>query len=102
TPLTPACATPFPYTTLFRSAAPAPGRDADLVLREPARLAPPRRGHAGPLRPPEHEPARGDLLELRRLPAGRGTGHALHRPAAVRSEEHTSELQSRSDLVCRL
>src|SRR2546428_9146115 len=26
-----------------------------------------------------------------------------HRPAAlVRSEEHTSELQSRSDLVCRL
>src|SRR2546428_10021279 len=25
-----------------------------------------------------------------------------HRPEPVRSEEHTSELQSRSDLVCRL
>src|SRR5271163_5139669 len=25
-----------------------------------------------------------------------------HRPASDRSEEHTSELQSRSDLVCRL
>src|SRR2546421_9055332 len=26
----------------------------------------------------------------------------LHAPARLRSEEHTSELQSRSDLVCRL
>src|SRR5699024_12805257 len=26
----------------------------------------------------------------------------LHRPPAFRSEEHTSELQSRFDLVCRL
>src|SRR5437588_5258272 len=31
--------------------------------------------------------------------AGRGRGG---RPAAPRSEEHTSELQSHSDLVCRL
>src|SRR5688572_32231473 len=32
-------------------------------------------------------------------------GHALRRPGApggVRSEEHTSELQSQSNLVCRL
>src|SRR6266508_5774959 len=35
----------------------------------------------------------------------RGTGHAakaLGRPVAARSEEHTSELQSRGHLVCRL
>src|SRR2546421_3078097 len=39
----------------------------------------------------------------------RHTGYTRHRrpracaaPASARSEEHTSELQSRSDLVCRL
>src|SRR2546427_5819756 len=35
-------------------------------------------------------------------PAG---GHGIHRPASLRferSEEHTSELQSQSNLVCRL
>src|SRR5438034_4209361 len=46
-----------------------------------------------------------------RLPKGRALGRRLrgatvqtHRPseAAHRSEEHTSELQSHSDLVCRL
>src|SRR2546428_9679972 len=38
-------------------------------------------------------------------PAGRRGSHARVAPAATRrsrSEEHTSELQSRSDLVCRL
>src|SRR6266496_4857642 len=29
-------------------------------------------------------------------------GHPWHRFAVIRSEEHTSELQSRRDLVCRL
>src|SRR2546427_7903205 len=28
--------------------------------------------------------------------------HLVRRPAATRSEEHTSELQSQSNLVCRL
>src|SRR5207249_11095609 len=43
------------------------------------------------------------------LPAGRGGRDARvavaggrHRPEVFRSEEHTSELQSRFDLVCRL
>src|SRR5438874_10454986 len=36
-----------------------------------------------------------DLLFVARGPGGRGRG-------ALRSEEHTSELQSRRDLVCRL
>src|SRR5438093_7726742 len=31
-----------------------------------------------------------------------GHRHALHRIAAARSEEHTSELQSLTNLVCRL
>src|SRR2546428_5785397 len=33
---------------------------------------------------------------------GVGVNSALGSPFAARSEEHTSELQSRSDLVCRL
>src|SRR5438034_4918347 len=69
----------FPYTTLFRSpeavrSRPAPGRGG--VSRERAHdRGPGRRGAAGP-----------------------GTAHT----SGARSEEHTSELQSHSDLVCRL
>src|SRR5260221_5255657 len=76
----------FPYTTLFRSTrGPAAGRD-----------------HAG----------RPDLRcwsELachgRGLPAARRcrpAGQPLLAARSHRSEEHTSELQSHSDLVCRL
>src|SRR5438874_3151249 len=72
----PPSSTLFPYTTLFRSV-----EHADVVAQD---LAPP------------------DLVE--RLELGRvveGPGHPLDvRPS--RSEEHTSELQSRRDLVCRL
>src|SRR5436190_9899606 len=69
--------TPFPYTTLFRSE---------------QRFEPSNRARDK------------DSFELR--------GHALFRPpltvplpqrfALCRSEEHTSELQSHSELVCRL
>src|SRR5207302_6858884 len=39
----------------------------------------------------------------RHRPGDRHPGHHLHaRPLAHRSEEHTSELQSRENLVCRL
>src|SRR3712207_8558164 len=68
----------FPYTTLFRSmASPALARD-----RAP-RARPRRRGPRRPAPP---------------LPCG---GRGRRRPRA-RSEEHTSELQSRQYLVCRL
>src|SRR5437588_7053874 len=72
----------FPYTTLFRS------------------------------HEPHHPVARLELVALAvdlhlqvfpphrfRLPAG---VERLHRRRLLRSEEHTSELQSHSDLVCRL
>src|SRR5690606_39722569 len=62
----------FPYTTLFRSGAPAS--------------------------PPSTSTARS--------PAGtrwcRSSAGCGGRPASPRSEEHTSELQSRENLVCRL
>src|SRR2546427_906723 len=74
----------FPYTTLFRS--PAPGRHAQLAVR----LA---RMDTGP----------GWQRGL--APPGTAGQHALAGPGARgpgRSEEHTSELQSQSNLVCRL
>src|SRR3712207_6884306 len=75
----------FPYTTLFRSRHLVAGPDA-------AGLAALR------LRTDEHhdrpdDPGRAGVLRLRRR------GDAGRRP---RSEEHTSELQSRQYLVCRL
>src|SRR3712207_7211370 len=70
----------FPYTTLFRSVAPALQADA-------------RRRGARPLLPDR------DLL-ARRGPPRRPPVRVP--PARPRSEEHTSELQSRQYLVCRL
>src|SRR3712207_8924897 len=69
----------FPYTTLFRS------RRPQRLGRAVAALPPP----GGPL-----HPARPAGAPRRPLAA------ALRRPG--RSEEHTSELQSRQYLVCRL
>src|SRR3712207_8555943 len=81
----------FPYTTLFRSEAGRPlGRDrrpeAGEVDGADAR-APRRPGHVGRRRG----------VRLPRRP--HLAGAALD---AGRSEEHTSELQSRQYLVCRL
>src|SRR3712207_8423740 len=72
----------FPYTTLFRS---GPGHDDQHAVRvgpevRDARLADGPRGRR------------------RRRGGGRHGEHV----AGPRSEEHTSELQSRQYLVCRL
>src|SRR3712207_8082709 len=78
----------FPYTTLFRSR----GRVAPVPLDHP-------RG-ARFVRKQLDQAARDTrrLAELvERLPE-----HVLERERRARSEEHTSELQSRQYLVCRL
>src|SRR2546427_5655589 len=62
----------FPYTTLFRSSP----RDRDAALR-----------------------ARLDAAHVESARGGLGQAPRRHRG---RSEEHTSELQSQSNLVCRL
>src|SRR5258705_6045151 len=72
----------FPYTTLFRSAAPAGAGRAGHEAAGGNRLA---RAHAGARERPAHR-----RLRLVRL------------LAQMRSEEHTSELQSLRHLVCRL
>src|SRR5260221_7565743 len=63
----------FPYTTLFRS------RRTNRRNRRTSR----GRGHRSPRRT-------------------RTVASSLRAPRGPRSEEHTSELQSHSDLVCRL
>src|SRR3712207_7483360 len=74
----------FPYTTLFRST--------------PAR----------PPRGPTRRPRRSRPCPERSTPLPHEDGHGLvflspaHLEADPRSEEHTSELQSRQYLVCRL
>src|SRR2546422_6689077 len=79
----------FPYTTLFRS------QDRE------------RRGRGGASR----ERCRGEYgerrhphlhLGLRPGRDGKRVDHGVAGPRQLRSEEHTSELQSRLHLVCRL
>src|SRR3712207_8145293 len=93
----PARSTLFPYTTLFRSleAVPAaPHRPALLLPLGGARVTAP----GGAL--PGGAARRDARLEP---PAGRRAAGPLRAaPARGRSEEHTSELQSRQYLVCRL
>src|SRR3712207_6893162 len=66
----------FPYTTLFRSRRPAGSRGGDRVVGDGQR------------------PGRGDDVVDEAVRTGLFGGE--------RSEEHTSELQSRQYLVCRL
>src|SRR3712207_7362144 len=71
----------FPYTTLFRSL-----KHTGEPLRQLVRM-----------RHPERYPGLPDLLPRPHDALGHG-----RRRDEVRSEEHTSELQSRQYLVCRL
>src|SRR2546421_884063 len=84
----------FPYTTLFRSgliaqARQGPKMQTKLLLLQDGVFKRLRRTQAN----------YGLRLDFNRLA---GLWVAAHARLAVRSEEHTSELQSRSDLVCRL
>src|SRR3712207_7319210 len=97
----PPTSTLFPYTTLFRSL------PEDGPHGEPGGAGPVQPGGArlhlgrrsGRLdRPPRHE--YGSLASGEIAPGS--TTPALPRCAGERSEEHTSELQSRQYLVCRL
>src|SRR5947208_11664474 len=89
----PRTVTLFPYTTLFRSRT---ARANELPRRGlvPARLLARARGRR-PRRRREHRLRRRDG----RVPAERPV---LGLEARARSEEHTSELQSPDQLVCRL
>src|SRR2546422_1152175 len=100
----------FPYTTLFRSG--RGRRRAGSALRRSAPRTRRRRAPGGTCRgrgPPAgarraaaaRPRTRWRAAAARRAPAG-GPHHARARGFEQRSEEHTSELQSRLHLVCRL
>src|SRR5207249_11222590 len=87
----PRCSTLFPYTTLFRSPSfDNRGRAAVLLLWTGTDIFGPRRGNAG-----------AGQTGLAPCPATCPSGPPAGWTGG-RSEEHTSELQSRFDLVCRL
>src|SRR5947207_9388243 len=77
----------FPYTTLFRSL-----REVALTLERGRHAEQPQRSRPLHLRP--FERVEEEQLFLAAFADQLGDPH--------RSEEHTSELQSHSDLVCRL
>src|SRR2546427_8603479 len=78
----------FPYTTLFRSPIHLRNGPGCGSARDPPRSSRTPGDRAGPSGGPARSPGvRLDLGGSRALP---------------RSEEHTSELQSQSNLVCRL
>src|SRR2546427_1552249 len=69
----------FPYTTLFRSA---------VAARPPTTSSRRLRGRR--------------LYATRAVASCTSARTTARRPCGTRSEEHTSELQSQSNLVCRL
>src|SRR5688572_31775699 len=78
----------FPYTTLFRSMLPAAAVSIGNDPNSHARVC--RYGNRSVMR----------LAATCCVVAPRGV--CANAPVRVRSEEHTSELQSQSNLVCRL
>src|SRR5436309_9031488 len=88
----------FPYTTLFRSLEAGGEEDAVEALRLGRALDQSRSRHdpRGHHRAPPLGDARRRAQIVETAVGARADEHA------IRSEEHTSELQSREKLVCRL
>src|SRR2546428_10073077 len=84
----------FPCTTLFRSAV----LESCPLRRSRELAAPPPKARQTPHHVPVDFP---DQEEPSRPEQAHGSVEEVHRDV-VRSEEHTSELQPRSDPVCRL
>src|SRR5256885_11775560 len=78
----------FPYTTLFRS---------DMRMVVAVASGPPRGDAVDQLAPVGEHDARAMRAHHRQRRA-----HGLHLRIGQRSEEHTSELQSPCNIVCRL
>src|SRR5205823_13351029 len=94
----PTRSTLFPYTTLFRSAGAAP---RPACARRRAR-APRARGAPRPALRRVRGASASQATRPPDAPVTYGASAADALEEAVRSEEHTSELQSLAYLVCRL
>src|SRR5688572_32022336 len=84
----------FPYTTLFRSL-----QVLSNLLGNALKFTP-EMGQVTLRARRDGDAVRIDVEDTRH--PGGGAGARLRRVLAGRSEEHTSELQSQSNLVCRL
>src|SRR5690606_41563919 len=94
--------TSFPYTTLFRSAgtnppAPACGLGNPHGLRFHGSCP---SGATGDVHGGQRREGWGNLADGTAAASCAGGDACLRRGGAARSEEHTSELQSRENLVC--
>src|SRR2546427_11892108 len=92
----------FPYTTLFRSLIRYPDGEQSYILA-PQRL----RAGDSVVSGERVDVKPGNAMPLRNMPLGSIVHNVEMKPGkggqiARRSEEHTSELQSQSNLVCRL
>src|SRR3712207_8813535 len=83
----------FPYTTLFRSYTHQP-----FIPDEPGRWR--AHGHTAFVLPGDGPATL--LMDMTELQDPRPVADRVHLTEDLRSEEHTSELQSRQYLVCRL
>src|SRR5690606_42088966 len=100
-PLHPPCPPLFPYTTLFRSCLAAVPHGGEKAVRAVAVRPQPQ--IQGILLTPGTQATR--LLDLQTLEQGRCRLRLEIRVGGaecLRSDEHSSELQSRENLVCRL
>src|SRR3712207_7700952 len=90
----------FPYATLFQARRARARAEADrLQVQGQAGLQAQERSPPGP--DPHRDHGDREWL-IRRASAPRATGATAPASDSARSEEHTSELQSRHYLVCRL
>src|SRR5204862_4420628 len=96
--LPPPSPTLFPYTTLFRSRAPPP------LIRTPMPAARerPETSATGTARISGHGVATTSTASARAGSSVASQAPPASSSVSMRSEEHTSELQSRRELVCRL
>src|SRR3712207_8060670 len=83
----------FPYTTLFRS---------DVHPQVVGLVGVPGSPDLPQELPLADQPPGAAAEDVQQVPLGRGEVHGSPGPQHPRSEEHTSELQSRQYLVCRL
>src|SRR2546430_10050879 len=91
----------FPYTTLFRSNIPRESAKELIVHARPHSRPPTTIIHFGPKRSTRY-PSAGTSHVSNRTNMVKVTWIAALVQPYLRSEEHTSELQSQSNLVCRL
>src|SRR5690606_41360729 len=98
----PACSTSFPYTTLFRSMMEEARRQSDIAWEKAKVIIEQEAKQGKPYIPWAGRPTDLPQAEIPAFPGAEGGGaYSFGGRGGKRSEEHTSELQSREKLVCR-